>query len=97
MDIDRVLYYDVSLDGPAEFDIVTPGDDATEYGLQIPGDLCFAASLDSTVRVTATSYHSLTDKPKIEGVTLDGDKSFQELGLNDISAQDIDEIMFGGG
>lgn len=97
MDADRIIYYDVSLDGSSEYDIAIPVDDVSEYRIQLPGEECFTANLDSAVRVTATSYHSLTDKPKIEGVTLDGDKSFQELGLNDISAQDIDEIMFGGG
>ena len=95
MNIDRVLYYDVSLDGSTEFDITIPGD-PSEYDVQIPGEECFASSLDSAIRVKATSYNSLTDKPKIEGVTLVGDKSFHQLGLNDISAQDIDEIMFGG-
>ena len=97
MDVDKVLYYDVSLDRSSEYDIALPSDDTSDYGLQISGEESIAASLDSAVRVKVTSYSSLTDKPKIEGVTLDGDKSLRELGLNDISAQDIDEIMFGGG
>lgn len=95
--MDRVLYYDVSLDGSPEYNIEIPSDDISEYGIQIPGEECFESSLDSVVRVMPVSYRSLLDKPKIEGVTLDGDKSFRELQLTDITSQDIDEIMFGGG
>ena len=43
-----------------------------------------------------TNYNSLTNLPKIEGHTLMGDKSFLELGLGDITQQDIDDIIFGG-
>lgn len=94
--MDRVLYYDVSLDSSVEINIAINGDDILDYETQIPGEECVSSSLDSVVRVKATSYSSLTDKPKIEGVTLEGDKSFRSLNLNDITAQDIDEIMFGG-
>lgn len=94
--MDRVLYYDVSLDSSAEINIAINGDDILDYEAQIPGEECVSSSLDSVVRVKATSYNNLTDKPKIEGVTLEGDKSFRSLNLNDITAQDIDEIMFGG-
>lgn len=43
-----------------------------------------------------TSYYpALIGKPRIEGVTLEGDKSFGELGLGDITPQDIDKMLFG--
>ena len=42
------------------------------------------------------NYNALINHPKIEGHTLIGDKTFQELGLDDITQQDIDEIIFGG-
>lgn len=35
------------------------------------------------------SYASLNDKPQIEGNTLIGDKSFEELGLIEATNQDI--------
>lgn len=42
------------------------------------------------------NYNDLYNKPQIESVTLQGNKTFEELGLKDITPQDIDEIMFGG-
>lgn len=50
----------------------------------------------ATHHMGAVSYLELKDKPKIEGITLEGDKSFRELQLNDITPQEIDEIIFGG-
>lgn len=37
----------------------------------------------------ATDYSQLTNKPKIEGVTLQDDKSFVDLGLTEVSNQEI--------
>ncbi len=41
----------------------------------------------------ATSYTDLTDKPSIEGVTLEGDKTFEELNLQGISNSELEEIL----
>lgn len=41
-------------------------------------------------------YDNLMNKPAIEGVQLQGDKSFSELGLAEITPQDIDNIIYGG-
>ena len=41
-------------------------------------------------------YDNLMNKPAIEGVELQGDKSFNELGLAEITLQDIDNIIYGG-
>ena len=42
------------------------------------------------------NYNALINHPKIEGHELIGNKTFLELGLGDITQQDIDEIIFGG-
>ena len=42
------------------------------------------------------NYNALVNKPRIEGHELIGDKTFQEIGLEDITQQDIDDIIFGG-
>lgn len=47
-----------------------------------------------------SNYNSLTNKPKINGVTVIGDKTssdyfLQDL-MNDITEQEIDNILFGG-
>lgn len=39
------------------------------------------------------SYNDLIDKPSINEVILQGDKSFEELGLGTLSDQDIDNII----
>lgn len=47
-------------------------------------------------RVVAEDYERLRNKPSIEGNVLIGDKTFQQLGLNEITPQEIDEIIYGG-
>jgi IS5 family transposase len=42
------------------------------------------------------NYNNLYNKPRIEGVELEGNKRFSDLGLESISEQDIDDIIFGG-
>ena len=58
---------------------------------QIQGDLSFP-----TERIVPGDYPPLRDKPMIEGNVLIGDKTYGELGLNEITPQEIDEIIFGG-
>ena len=41
-------------------------------------------------------YDPLINKPRIEGNVLEGDKTYAQLGLEEITPQEIDEIIFGG-
>ena len=51
---------------------------------------------ENVTRVTpASDYNALYNKPRIEGNELFGDKTYEQLGLDDITAQAIDEIIFG--
>lgn len=43
--------------------------------------------------ITHKSYNDLVDKPSINEVILQGDKSFEDLGLGTLSDQDIDDII----
>lgn len=43
--------------------------------------------------ITRHSYNDLVDKPSINAVTLEGDKSFEELGLAGLTNQEIDKII----
>lgn len=43
--------------------------------------------------ITHRSYNDLVDKPSINAVTLEGDKSFEELGLAGLTNQEIDKII----
>lgn len=40
-------------------------------------------------------YNALTNKPSIESVVLVGNKTFKQLGLEPITPQEIDKIIFG--
>lgn len=55
-----------------------------------------SAKFGEIQKVSTTDYNDLYNKPKIEGVTLQGDKSFPELGLRTVTEQEIDIIVFGG-
>lgn len=39
------------------------------------------------------SYNDLTDKPQIEGVTLSGNKTYEELNLNRITNTEIEDLL----
>ena len=43
--------------------------------------------------ITRHSYNDLIDKPSINEVALQGDKSFEDLGLAGLSNQEIDKII----
>lgn len=44
---------------------------------------------------SATSYEELIDKPQINDVTLTGNKSFDDLGLSRISADELLNMLRG--
>lgn len=43
----------------------------------------------------STDYTELMNKPSIESVILQGNKTFKQLGLEAMSLQDIDNIIYG--
>lgn len=42
-----------------------------------------------------TDYNRLSGKPSIEGHTLIGDSTLPQIGVNDITPQSIDNIIYG--
>ena len=55
------------------------------------------AAADSAVRILGNGdYQALKNRPRIQGNLLEGDKTFYQLGLLDITDAEIDEIIFGG-
>ena len=60
-------------------------------------NLSFGLNVTSSI---GDNYELLTNKPKINGVTLIGDKSSPDIHvqheMDEITFQDIDEIIFGG-
>ncbi len=59
-------------------------------GEPVPMRLSVARSV-----VPARDYNDLINKPSIEGHTLIGDSMLPEIGVHDITPQDIDRIIFG--
>ena len=56
------------------------------------GQLRGKLSIPSVVSGT-TDYERLKNKPSIESVTLTGNKNFPDLGLSEISSDDLLEIL----
>lgn len=63
----------------------------------LSGALSSQESLSGTLGVPTvvgqTNYERLNNKPSIESVTLIGDKTFSDLGLSAIEADDLIEIL----
>ena len=59
-------------------------------GQPIPMKLSVARSV-----VPARDYNDLINKPSIEGHVLISDSTLPQIGVNDITAQEIDNIIFG--
>jgi hypothetical protein len=54
----------------------------------------FDVELDSAVQITPVrDYEALDNKPQIEGVTLIGDKTFEDLNLQKVSNAEIEELF----
>lgn len=56
---------------------------------EVEGELSLA-----TERIVSTDYNDLKNKPSIEGVTLQDDKTFKQLGLDTLSVQEIEKILY---
>ena len=62
---------------------------------RLSGELVGKSALNGGLSndITHHSYNDLIDKPSINAVTLEGDKSFEELGLAGLTNQEIDKII----
>ena len=51
-------------------------------------------TLDIQSSSGTSDYNLLSNKPSIEGVELRGDKTFPQLGMNPLSIQEIEKILY---
>ena len=65
-------------------------DDANISGSLSPRSQTLAGNLDGS---GSRNYNHLYNKPKIEGVTLEGDLTFEELNLMKLSNADLARIL----
>lgn len=68
----------------------------------ISADLTMDSDLDTNANVGIIAYQSgttnydiLENKPRIENVVLSGNKTFTQLGLEPVTPQDIDKLLYG--
>lgn len=57
--------------------------------------LLYDAEGNFDLNYSVGNYESLSNKPSINGVTLAGNRTFEELGLQPITSEDIQEIVGG--
>ena len=65
--------------------------DAVTLGLD-SGDNA-ALNVESTTVVSVNDYNDLRNKPRIEGVELIGDKSFEELNLQRLTNTELENML----
>lgn len=65
--------------------------DAVTLGLD-SGDNA-ALNVGSTTVVSVNDYNDLRNKPSIEGVELEGDKTFEELNLQSLTNQELEAML----
>ena len=56
----------------------------------------YLKTLESKIAASAgqvVSYNSLSDKPQIEGITLSGNKTYEELNLQRLTNSDIENML----
>ena len=83
--MDREALYELALE------------EETAPGLETEIQEPLETDLDAAQRTLGTGdYQVLKNRPRIEGNLLEGDKTFYQLGLLDITDAEIDEILFGG-
>lgn len=56
----------------------------------------FNARFGNIQRVETDDYEKLYNKPSIEDVTLVGNKTFKQLGLEAATVQEVEEILYLG-
>lgn len=63
---------------------------------EISGQVSVKGRISGTVgkaeKVYENDYNNLKNKPSIEGVTLEGDKTFDDLGMTPLSAQELADM-----
>ena len=83
--MDQMMLYELALE------------EETVPALDMDSQEPLETDLDAAQRTLGTGdYQALKNRPRVEGNLLEGDKSFYQLGLLDITDAEIDEILFGG-
>lgn len=65
-------------------------------GAKISGNVSGVGNVRGSLsqQMAPTDYERLQNKPSIEGNVLIGDKTFKQLGLDTLSVQEIEKILY---
>lgn len=82
---------DIGTDIPVSVDVYT---DELAVDIDISDGAMIDIDVDpGIIAYTSNNYNDLDNKPKINGVTLTGDKSFPDLDLHTISTMELLNIL----
>lgn len=96
----KLVFFGLTPDGyfcawiPESWDEIT-FDTVADYSDPLYGRLVllYDAEGNFELNYSGGNYDSLSNKPSINGVTLAGNRTFEELGLQPITSEDIQEIV----
>lgn len=96
----KLVFFGLTQDGyfcawiPESWDEIT-FDTVADYSDPLYGRLVLLYDADGNfdLNYSGGNYDSLSNKPSINGVTLAGNRTFEELGLQPITSEDIQEIV----
>jgi len=93
---EEVTYEENEDDAPDNADFTVPQvSESSSIILECPEYHIIQLETPEPVVIDTTDYHSLENKPSVNGVTLDGDLSLDDLGIKNkpLTAADIDAII----
>ena len=64
------------------------------FNARFSGNATFNSGFGSTQVVETGNYDNLINKPSIEDVVLQGNKTFKQLGMEALSVQEIEMILY---
>lgn len=68
--------------------------DLQEISGSLQGTGTVKGKMTSAPVIVERDYNDLENKPQIESVTLQGNKTFKQLGLDTLSVQEIEKILY---
>lgn len=66
----------------------------TDFKAKFNSDANFHAKFGNTQVIETGDYERLGNKPSIEDIELVGNKTFKQLGMEALSVQDIEKILY---
>ena len=72
---------------------VTMSESKSEMDVQFAQEKPFVAKLNDTIGVVTNDYESLKNKPKINGIELDGNRAIEDFAVDKIGNDELRQII----